>query len=507
MTDRRDFVSQIAALSGFAMANEPWRSSADFGFATAGEALAALRARRISAVELTRLALTRIERYNPKLNAIVNVLTESALARAKEADVAASRGRSLGGLHGLPVTVKDTFEIAGVRTTAGFEPLKSHVPKNDAAAVTRLRQAGAVILGNTNVPPLAGDWQSDNPIYGRTNSPIDLERTPGGSSGGSAAAVAAGLGYLSIGSDIGGSIRVPASWTGTYGHKPTLNLVPLRGHIPPMPGSVTPPPSLPVGGPMTRSAEDLLLGLKALGGPVGEDAVAYRWTLPPARRRLLKEFRVGCVLDHPACRVTSEVREVLERAVAAIRGAGATVTDGWPPGVDPHRQFRTYEYLVSVAAFGGNLDESKIEETRRIAATSDSSLDAVIARAQTDPWKRIMARDEERMLARAAWQSWFHSHDVFLMPVVFTPAPRHMQPMTPLPTSQGPRPYLDLLWWIGFATLTGCPATSAPVGRTAEGLPVGLQIMGPFLEDATPIAFAARLAELVGGFEPPKGYA
>jgi len=507
---RREFVAGSVMGLGAAFAARPivpfW-AAPDLGLASATEALAALRARRVSAVELTRLMLARIERLNPKLNAIVNVVGESAMARAREADRALAQGKPLGSLHGLPVTVKDTFEIASVRTTAGFEPLRNHVPKEDAGVVARLRAAGAVILGNTNVPPLAGDWQSDNPIYGRTNNPWDLGRTPGGSSGGSAAAVAAGLGHLSIGSDIGGSIRVPAAWTGIYGHKPTVNVIPFRGHIPPMPGSVTPPPSLPVAGPLTRGADDLALAVRALGGPEQPERIAYRWELPPPRHATLRGFRAGYVLDHQACPVLPEVREVLEGAIDKIRKAGVGLTEGWPEGVDPVAQFKTYEYLVSVAVFAGNLDDSKIEEVRRLAQGPDTSLEVVMAKAQTDPYKRIAARDEERMMARHLWQRWFARRDVFLMPVVFTPAIAHMRSQAPIPTSGGPRSYLDLLWWIAAPTLTGCPATVAPVGMTRAGLPVGLQIMGPYLEDATPIAFAARLAAVVGGFEAPKGFA
>jgi amidase len=506
---RREFLASTAGIATAASA-PPWLgglASPSARFPTAAAALAALRARRISAQELVKEQLARIAERNPALNAIVNVLGDSALASAREADASLARGKSLGPLHGLPVTVKDTFEIKGVRTTAGFEPLRNHVPSEDAASVARLRGAGAVILGNTNVPPLAGDWQSDNPIYGRTKNPWNLGYTPGGSSGGSAAAVAAGLGFLSIGSDIGGSIRVPAAWTGTYGHKPTLNLVPLRGHIPPMPGAVTPPPSLPVCGPMARSAEDLLIGLRALGGPEGDDAVAYRWSLPAPRHSTLKPFRVGYVLDHPACPLTPEVREVLTRAIDRIRAAGVTITEGWPDAVDPLAQFASYFYLVSLTVFGPQLDESKFEETRRIAwEATRTPFEVVTAQVQTDPWKKITARDEERMIARKIWQRWFQSHDVFLMPVVFTTALPHMPPMSPIKTSVGERPYFDLLWWISFATLTGCPAVSAPVGVTKDGLPIGLQIMGPYLEDATPITFAARLSDLLGGFVAPKGY-
>jgi amidase len=311
------------------------------------------------------------------------------------------------------------------------------------------------------------------------------------------------MGFLSLGSDIGGSVRVPAAWTGLYGHKPTLNVVSLRGHIPPMPGVRGSPPSLPVAGPLARSAGDLILALRALGGPEADDDLAWTWALPAPRRTRLREFRVGFVRSHPDCPLTSDLEPVYEEALAAIGRAGVTMTEGWPEAVDPPAQFETYRYLVSVAAFGEMLDESKLDETRAFGATTGDSLEAVIARAQTDPWKRIAGRNEERMTARAVWQRWFRDHDVFLLPVIFTPAIPHMKTGDPIPTPDGPRPYMDLLWWIAFATLTGCPATVAPIGRTRSGLPVGIQIVGPYLEDATPIAFAGALADVVGGFEPP----
>ena len=504
--DRRELVAALAGAAVLPRISTLGAPPPDLAFVSATEALAALRARRISAVELVKLQLDRIERLNPRINAIVNPLRESALARAREIDARRKGAAPAGALAGLPVTIKDTFEIAGVRTTAGFEPLKNHVPQEDAAAVARLREAGAIFLGNTNTPPLASDWQTNNPIYGRTNNPWDVERTPGGSSGGSSAAIAAGLGYLSVGSDIGGSIRIPSCWTGIYGHKPTVDLVPLRGHIPPPPGVMGPSPTLPVAGPMARTADDLLLGLRTLGGPDRDEAIAYRWTLPPARRTRLRDFRVGYVLDHPACPLTPEVARVVRSAIDALRRAGVSMKEGWPEGVDPVAQFNTYQYLVSVAAFGPNLDETKIEEVRQRASASGNAFDVVIAKAQTDPWKRIMEREHERMVARGTWQRWFQNQDVFLLPVVFTPAIPHDPEQKPIATSAGPRPYLDLLWWIAFGTLTGCPVTAAPIGFTNEGLPVGIQIIGPYLEDATPITFAARLADVTGGFKPPAGY-
>src|SRR5882724_3068833 len=218
-------------------------AASELDFASALAAARAIRRGDVSSVELTTHLLGRIQQFNPKINAIVTLTAEAALERARAADEARARGEWWGPFHGVPCTVKDTFEVAGVTTTAGLPTLKSHVPARDAVVVARLRRAGAVVLGKTNVPPAAADWQSYNEVFGVSNNPWDLARTPGGSTGGGAAALAAGLTYLEPGSDLGGSIRVPAHFCGVYGHKPTLGVVPLRGHIPPPPGGPPGPPS------------------------------------------------------------------------------------------------------------------------------------------------------------------------------------------------------------------------------------------------------------------------
>lgn len=479
-------------------------------FASALGAAEAIRRREISSAELTQLTLERIDRVNPALNAIVNILRDKAMSEARAADAALGKDQRRGPLHGVPVTVKDSFGIAGVRTTAGAPFLKDHVPAEDSAAVARLRKAGAVILGNTNVPFMLSDWQSYNEIYGTTNNPWDLARTPGGSSGGSAAALAAGLGHLSIGSDIGGSIRIPAHFCGIYGHKPTLNVVSQRGHIPPPPDTPPEPPTdLPVAGPMARSAVDLKIAMEILGGPDGDDAVAYRWRLPDARGRRLADYRVGFVLDDPRCPVSADEKEVLAGAVNALRKVGLRAEEGWPADVDPGKQYETYRYLLS-AFFAFSLKDDEIEQVRARAARPDSGVDPVESRAWIDPHKHFQAASRDRMVARAVWQRYFRSHDAFLMPTAFVPAFPHDHSMPAgarsLATPDGPRPYLDLLFWISFATLSGLPATTAPVGLSRSGLPVGIQILGPYLEDATPIDLAGKMADVIGGFRAPKGY-
>lgn len=480
-------------------------------FSSAVEACRAIAARRVSSVELTRDALERIERFNPALTAYVNVLSDSALARARDADAALARGESWGPLHGLPVAIKESFAVAGLPQTVGWPSLADHVPQEDAEAVARLRAGGGIVLGNTNVPLLLWDLQSFNEIYGTSRNPWNLERTPGGSSGGNAAALAAGLGYLALGSDIGGSIRTPSHFCGIYGHKPTLNLVPQRGHMPPLPGTPPGPPTdLPVAGPMARHAEDLALALGVLGGPAGDDAVAYRWELPAPRKARLAHYRIGYVLDDPMCPLSSDVKETLEAAVAALRRSGVTLEEGWPEGVVPREQFETYWYLL--AAFGAfDLRDEDVDEERARAADPAGGLGALRAQARVNPHKHFQAASSRRIVARAIWQAYFQTHDAFLMPTDFVAAfPHdHAMPMESrtLATPEGPRPYLDLLFWISFATMTGLPATIAPVGRTRDGLPCGVQILGPYLEDATPIDVARGMADAIGGFQAPPAYA
>jgi amidase len=482
----------------------------ELDFASALTAARAIRRGDVSSVELTTRALDRIKRHNPRLNAIVTLTGDAALARAKAADEARARGEWWGPFHGVPCTIKDTYEVAGVRTTAGSLSLASHIPPRDAVVVARLRQAGAVILGKTNVPLWASDWQSYNAVFGATNNPWDPTRTPGGSTGGGAAVVAAGLSYLEPGSDLGGSIRVPAHFCGVYGHKPTLNVVPMRGHIPPPPGAPAGPAILPVAGPLARSAADLRAALEVLGGPDEEDARAYRWSLPPARGTRLADYRIGYVLDDPRCAVSPDVMEALGRAIEALRKTGVTLEEGWPPGMDVERQYDTYLFLL-FALFAFQLRDDGLEEIRKRAENQDGSHEAKRAWAWTAPHKHYQAANSRRLVARAVWQAYFRTHDAFLLPTAFVPAFPHDHSdaffSRTLATPKGSRPYLDLLFWISFATLTGLPATTAPIGLTRDGLPVGIQIVGPYLEDATPIDIAGKLSDVQSGFRPPPGFA
>lgn len=477
----------------------------ELSFASALRAAAAIRSKKISSVELTRHVFERMDRYNPSLNAFCFQLSDDALAQARKADEALGKGESLGPLHGVPIHVKESFGVAGQPCTWGIPAFKDSKAPRNAEVVDRLVGAGAVLIGGTNVPLNLHDWQSYNSIYGTTNNPYDVGRSPGGSSGGSAAALAAGLGYLSMGSDIGGSIRVPSTFCGIYGHKPTLDLVSQQGHqVGGHRSGQGFSTLLAVVGPMARSAEDLLAALKIVAGPVGWDAKAWKWELPPPRAESLKDFRVGYVIDDPVSPPTGEVAAALENAIEAMGRAGAQLKPGWPARLQPREMAGTYLYMLG--AFVASVTPEDAEGREQTPGDSDDPF-AAGARATFREWQQVNIR---RVAYRAQWQAYFGEVDVFLSPVTFTAAfPHdHTEPQSArtVATAEGPRRYMEMMSWIAAASLTGCPATVAPVGLTPGGLPVGMQIMGPYWEDATPITFAELLAREMGGFSPPNGY-
>lgn len=522
---RRNFVATLSLglaaglpeMSGrFAAAAEPadaWPAenqtasspAAALGFASALEAAEAIRNKRISSLELTQQVFARIDKYNPKLNAFAYQLRDDALARAKQADEAHARGKFLGPLHGVPIHVKESFAVAGHPCTWGIPAFKDSKAPQNSDVVARLLNAGSILIGATNVPIYLGDWQSYNDIYGTTNNPWDVTRSPGGSSGGTAAALAAGLGYLSVGSDIGGSIRVPAHFCGIYGHKPTLDLVSLAGHLPGgqrgVPGFST---LLAVGGPMSRSADDLLAAMRTLGGPADYSAKAWTWQLPSSRHESLRDFRVGYVIDDPYCPVTPETKATLDKAVQALEKAGAKLKPGWPEGFKIESLYENYVFHLDAFSLG-TAPPAQQEAARKEAATTGETPAGLRSFAE---WE---GQNLKRLGFRQQWQTYFAEVDVFLSPVAYTVAFPHDHSTATskrvIATSAGPRKYDDLLRWIAVPTLTGCPATVAPVGHGEGGLPIGIQIMGPFWEDATPITFAKLMAREIGGFQPPPGYA
>jgi len=478
-------------------------------FATATELLADLRAGRVTSSQLTEMYIDRIEKYDKHLNAVV----ERDFDRAREQARAADQGGG-GALRGLPITLKESFNVSGLRTTCGVPGWKNFVSKHDAPTWAWLREAGAVLLGKTNVPPMLQDWQSTNAIYGRTNNPWDLGRTPGGSSGGSAAAIAAGLSALEVGSDIGGSIRVPAAFCGVYGHRPSETLLPRSGQFPwpPMPnvGLV-----MAVQGPIARSAEDLELALSVLAGPeVGED-VAWRVELPVARHQKLAEFRVGVLPPIPWIALDERIAAALEDMSARLARTGCTVERVQPEGLGDWKEhyllYRTLLVMMSTVRMPDERRQQILGWYRKY----DDEFTRAAARALEAPPSEFLLWIAQRERYRAAWREFFREWDVLLAPAFSTLAYPHVE--RPFPSDESdfalmltingqPAPYMRCIFYPSVATLAGQPATAFPVGRSREGLPIGLQAIGPYLEDRTPIRFAALLAREIGGFTKPEGY-
>ena len=445
------------------------------------------------------------------VNSFVTVDAEGARARASAADDARARGDELGPLHGLPMTIKDCFETEGIRTTVGAPFLADYVPARDADAVARLRAAGAIVYGKTNLPMFTADGQAFNEVAGTTNNPWDLSRTPGGSSGGAAAALAAGMTPLELGSDIAGSIRIPASFCGVYGLKPSYGLIPLRGHIPGPPGTLA-PADINALGPLARGVDDLELALDVLAGPGDADAVAWHLSLPPARRRSLGEYRLTVWLDDEACPVDREVVATLRAAVDALANAGAQVEEA-PPPVSMRDSIRLHRMLLKGVSCSGLTDEqfATLGEIARRADPDDDEIHVRHARWLTMSKRDWNAANEDRAQARARWAEFFSEHDAFLSPTILcTAIPHDHEPdmeARVIDVNGEPREYWEQVCWIAPAGAAYLPAVSLPAGVGASGLPVGLQVTAPYLEDRTALDVARHISEVVGGFVPPPAYA
>lgn len=482
----------------------------EWNFQTAEELAAALRAGDVTSVELTDEAIARIERHDKAINAICVPDFDRARAAARDADQARARGEDRP-LLGIPVTVKESYDIAGLPTTWGMPPHRDHVPAEDAVQVSRLRSAGAVVLGKTNVPLGLQDVQSFNEIYGTTNNPWDHARTPGGSSGGSAAALASGFGALSIGSDIGGSLRTPAHFCGVYAHKPTLGLAASRGMVPPPAPALPAESDLAVVGPMARSARDLTLLLDVMAGPDPLTlGVAHDLNLPPARHERLGDFRVLVLDEHPLIGTGSAVRAGVKRVADALADGGARVERHTPLLPDLAEAAVVYTQLL-FSGSAARLPVQGYEELRILAAglsADDRSLDATRLRAMVFSHRDWVEANGRRELHRHGWRQLFAEFDAVVCPITPTAAFPHDHN----PDLMGRRldidgveyPYLDQLVWAGLATMPGLPATAVPAGRSPEGLPVGVQLIGPMFEDRTPLRLAELLEQEIGGFQAPK---
>jgi amidase len=484
-------------------------AKSQWSFKTATEMSAALAAKQVSAVELARNVIERIERHDGKINAICVRDFARGLEAARAADDARARGET-GPLLGLPLTVKESYNVAGLPTTWGFPEQRNFVPPEDALAIARVKHAGGVILGKTNVPVGLGDWQSYNEIYGTTNNPFDLGRTPGGSSGGSAAALAAGYGPLSLGSDIGGSLRVPAFHCGVYAHKPTITLVPSRGHTPPPFPPIPLDRDMAVIGPMARSAADLSLLLDVVAGPDPLEAgVGYRLALPPPRHTELGNFRVLVIDSDPILPANKEIRGAIDRLAGDLAKSGAQVARESPLWPDFAGSSRLYMRMLMsfLGAFSAPEIITAAQADVAKLTPDNKSLAAERLRGTLLSHRAWVLDDGARGRLRAQWRELFRSFDAVICPIMPTPAYPHDQS----PEQETRRinidgkdySYPDQLAWPGVATLPGLPATAIPIGLSAEGLPVGVQIVGPWLEDRTPLKLAELIEREFGGFVPP----
>jgi amidase len=474
----------------------------------AEELVEALAKRQVSSRELVESAIARIEALDSKINAVVVRDFDRARAAAAAADAALAKGERRP-LLGIPITVKEQFGVAGLPTTWGNPKFKDWRPEVDALAVQRLKAAGAIILGKTNVPVALRDWQSYNEVYGTTNNPWDLSRSPGGSSGGSAAALAAGFVPLEFGSDIGGSLRAPAHFCGVFSHKPSLDLVPQRGSGPPQTPAIPVRGDLGVIGPMARSAADLALELSVVAGPDELiEGIGYKLALPPPRHYRLADFRVLVIDNHPLCPTAESITTALNRLVDRLAQLEVRVMRDIPKLPDLAQTGRTYRELLS-AFFIADLPPETLE--RAAAAVKDlpaddQSLAATQLRGLTISHADWIRESRIRSGLRARWLALFEDVDVVLcppMPTVAFPHDHSPQFARQLDIDGVKVPYNDQSVWAGVALLSGLPATTMPISRTEDGLPIGMQIIGNYLGDRTTIAFAGLVEREFGGFNQP----
>jgi amidase len=484
-------------------------AKSQWSFNTAVELSAALAAKQVSAVELAQHAIGRIERHDAKINAICVRDFTRGLEAARAADASLARGETKP-LLGIPLTVKESYNVAGLPTTWGIPAQKNFMPPEDALSISRVKAAGGVMLGKTNVPLGLGDWQSYNDIYGTTNNPYHLGRTPGGSSGGSAAALAAGYGPLTLGSDIGGSLRVPAFHCGVYAHKPTFALVPSRGHTPP------PFPPLPfdrdmaVIGPMARCAADLSLLLDVIAGPDPMEAgKAYKLALPPPRHGELKNFRVLLIDTDPVMPTNAAVRAAIGKLAENLGKAGVKLERQSP--LLPDFAASSQLYMRMLLSFLAASFPPEIYAGAKAAAANlpadDMSLQAERLRGIALNHRDWVLAEGGRARLRAQWRELFKTFDAVICPIMPTPAYPHDhsedQETRHINIDGKDHVYPDQLAWPGIATLPGLPATAIPIGLSPDGLPVGVQIVGPWLEDRTPLKLAELIEREFGGFVPP----
>ncbi|HPA83962.1 MAG TPA: amidase [Deltaproteobacteria bacterium] len=478
-----------------------------------------IRTGRISSTEAVEAYLEQIERHNPGLNAIVTLDAEGARKRAREADEALKRGEIWGPLHGVPVTFKDNYATAGLRTTNSHPPLAEYVPDFDATVVERIRKAGAVILGKTNLPQIAMDYQTRSPVFGVANNPWDVNRTPGGSTGGGAAAVAAGMTALCMGNDIGGSIRIPSHFCGIYGIKPTENLVSKHGISPGMPRmdsvgyrSVR---HLACSGPLARSIEDLILSLRIIAGPDLKDQDVPVVCLDDPPPREMKDLRIAWTDDFGGITVTEETSRAIQEFAGRLARAGCTVERAQPENFDPEMVWGTYGRIMDMEL--GPYNPPLMRFVNFLFGWSYRKDVPMIRMVYPITFDKYMTDLTRRDALTASLEEFLQEWDVWVTPVSTTPAYPHIEPKTYF----GPYPVYTqgvsvdgteinyLVANSAYTTvfnLTGSPVVVTPIAYTEDGMPIGVQIAGKRWRDMELLTIAGMLDKAAGAYRTPPGY-
>jgi amidase len=455
----------------------------DIVFSSTAQLAAAIRAGDVSAVEVLEAHLAQIERFNPALNAVVTLDADGARERARAADAALARGENSGPLHGVPFTLKDALATAGMRTTTGFPPFADHVPQEDSTVAARLKSAGGVLIGKTNVATMLADFQTNNPIFGRTNNPWNVERTPGGSSGGAAAALAAGMTPFEIGTDLSGSIRIPAHFCGLFGLKPTEQRVSLEGMIPGLP----PPRSVRIMsciGPLARTAEDLAVLYRIIAGPDGRDTDVQPVPIDSAPVLDLSQLRIAFAPTFPGIPVAAEIRQAIEQLARQLDRAGAIVEAARLPELDFSQELSSAGALIGMITGAFQPDEH----------TPPTTL--------ADYLTALHQRDQSMLI----WERFFDQWDALLCPVSMVTAFPHCETGSPLSVDRQ-----DITYWMVSAhstifNYTGHPAVVLPYTLDRDGLPLGVQVVGKRWGDSRLLSIAHALTAVTGAFRRPPGY-
>ncbi|ESZ24579.1 MULTISPECIES: amidase [unclassified Mesorhizobium] len=456
----------------------------DLAFSSTIDLAAAIAARKISAVEALDAHLVQIDRHNEAVNAIVNLDLEGARERAENADVALAHGDALGSLHGVPFTLKDTHETADMKTTVGFAPFADYVAKADSPVVARLKAAGGILIGKTNVATMLGDWQSDNPLFGRTSNPWNRSRTSGGSSGGAAAAVATGMTPFDVGTDMQDSIRLPSAFCGVYGLKPTEHRVSLAGAFPDPNGAARSVRLMSCLGPLARSVEDLALIYKIIAGPDGADTDLAPVPVEAMPRLDLKTLRIAVAPSFPGFPVAGKIAAAVESLAKRLQSAGVIVEEANLPEIDLHDDLEQGGDLI-----GMMLEAAQPEPPEQPTPITN--------------WFEALARRDRSILA---WDRFFETCDALLCPVAMTTAFAHCEPGTPIEVDGKEQSYWMLPAYGAVFNYSGHPALSLPCGQDRDGLPIGLQLVGKRWSESRLLGIAKAIEALTGGFKRPPGY-